>query len=261
MRGLLPGLLAALCLGALTSAPLVAAPVVRGAVAKETVAAGAEGCAGALPGFLCAAPAALRPAPSRGGTPVAARGLPLHAAAAQREDPGGTGGPGRPVRFSVEVQAATGLDPEAVGREIAAILRDPRGWQAEQRVRFVPAAPEAAQIRFVLASPARVDRMCLPLRTLGYLSCRQGRFVVMNAARWHGAMPHWDGALHDYRAYLVNHETGHALGHRHRACPSFGALAPVMMQQTKSLRGCRGNGWPFPAPRALSQGLRHLRLQ
>ncbi|WP_010138146.1 DUF3152 domain-containing protein, partial [Oceanicola sp. S124] len=162
---------------------------------------------------------------------------------------------GRVIAYSVEVETGTGLEAADVARQIGVILSDPRGWQASGRWHFRLVEPGAARLRFVVASPARVDRMCLPLRTLGYLSCRQGRFVVMNALRWQGAMPHWDGDLDSYRAYLVNHETGHALGHGHAACPGWGAQAPVMMQQTKSLRGCRSNGWPYPGRPILASGL------
>ena len=51
--------------------------------------------------------------------------------------------------------------------------------------------------------------------------------------------------------YMVNHETGHALGHSHaHACLKNG-LAPVMMQQTISLKAangkiCQANPWPYP---------------
>ena len=43
---------------------------------------------------------------------------------------------------------------------------------------------------------------------------------------------------------VVNHETGHWLGRGHAGCPRPGALAPVMMQQSKGLDGCRLNPWP-----------------
>ena len=40
---------------------------------------------------------------------------------------------------------------------------------------------------------------------------------------------------------------GHFLGLGHVECPAEGAPAPVMMQQSKGLNGCRANPWPLPA--------------
>jgi hypothetical protein len=85
------------------------------------------------------------------------------------------------------------------------------------------------------ARPIR-HRALLPKRA------RPGRAVV-NAMRWlAGAATYQD--LHAYRAYVINHEVGHGLGHPHRGCPAPGAPAPVMVQQTIGLQGCAPNPWP-----------------
>jgi hypothetical protein len=56
---------------------------------------------------------------------------------------------------------------------------------------------------------------------------------------------------------VVNHETGHWLGLGHAGCPGRGRLAPVMMQQSKGLGGCRFN--PFPTSRELASRTPHGR--
>jgi hypothetical protein len=83
-------------------------------------------------------------------------------------------------------------------------------------------------------------------------SCRVGRYVVINQMRWNGASAMWKDrgrTLRSYRHMVVNHETGHWLGLGHRSCPRAGSLAPVMMQQSVDLQGCRPNPWPLPGER------------
>jgi len=69
---------------------------------------------------------------------------------------------------------------------------------------------------------------------------------MINLDRWNGGAAGFAGPLADYRRYVVNHEVGHALGYEHRGCPATGALAPVMMQQTKGTGACMPNPWPYP---------------
>ena len=83
-------------------------------------------------------------------------------------------------------------------------------------------------------------------------SCRVGRYVIINQDRWLHTTPVWkDSGLgrRNYRHLVVNHETGHWLGHRHAYCGGPGQLAPVMQQQSKGLQGCRANPWPLPRER------------
>lgn len=104
-------------------------------------------------------------------------------------------------------------------------------------------------VRLRLTSPATVDRLCYPLDTRGYTSCRVGTNVVINVNRWAlGAAPFMNagGSITEYRNYVINHEMGHFLGRGHVGCPGAGRLAPVMQQQTLHMSGCRPNGWPHP---------------
>jgi len=69
--------------------------------------------------------------------------------------------------------------------------------------------------------------------------------VLINDRNWRNATAAWTGSLAGYRTYLINHEVGHWLGLGHFSCPSPGATAPVMLQQSISLDGCEPNGWPL----------------
>jgi hypothetical protein len=195
------------------------------------------------------------PAPSRKPTPTrtpdaptATAEIPAVASGKLAVVPGRVApvGPGRPLTYRVEVEQGLPLDGAAIAAQVHRVLTDPRGWQPIEEVAF-GRTDGAASFELIVASPALVDRLCYPLDTIGQLSCRNGDKVILNARRWTTAVPWYAGRMDDYRAYLVNHEVGHRLGHGHEPCPSPGAPAPVMLQQSKSLYGCKANPWPSVA--------------
>ncbi|WP_460365474.1 DUF3152 domain-containing protein, partial [Actinocorallia lasiicapitis] len=147
---------------------------------------------------------------------------------------------GRTVRYLVEVEKGLPFDAEEFADSVHAILNDPRGWG--HRFQRVTAGP--AEIRVSLSSPELARRKCLPLDVGLSLSCWQAGRAVINADRWGSGAPSYGKDLASYREYVISHEVGHGLGRGHVGCPSAGAPAPVMVQQTKSLFGCRPNPWP-----------------
>ena len=183
---------------------------------------------------------AIEQAVPRGGTGK----LAVIAPPAQRS------GSGRTVHYAVEVEIGLPVPTAQVAAMVQRVLGDPRGWQQRDGVRFVPVTPARVKsgadpdIRVTLASPRLTDTLCAPLDTDGELSCWNSGRAVLNARRWILGAETYGGDLNAYRTYLINHEVGHGLGHGHADCPRRGARAPVMVQQTKSLQGCRR--WPWP---------------
>ncbi|HEX9713351.1 MAG TPA: DUF3152 domain-containing protein [Actinomycetota bacterium] len=156
----------------------------------------------------------------------------------------------RVIRWRAAVGPGLDTTPRAFARGVAEVLCNPKGWIAGERVafRYDPRGP----VLIRLASAAETERRCLQLTGLSVRlmwSCASGSRgeVVLNANRWFEGSPSWPGGPVRYRRMLVNHEVGHILGHGHRACGAPGSAAPVMMQQSKGLGGCRPNPWPTRA--------------
>ncbi len=149
----------------------------------------------------------------------------------------------RTVRYHVETRGRITADLATFRRLVQQTYDDARGWRGAG-VRFVPVRRGGA-FTVVLAEASRVPDFS-PVCSAEW-SCRVGRYVIINQTRWQRASPAWNaasGPLRGYRHMVVNHETGHWLGFGHASCPGRGRPAPVMMQQSKGLDGCRFN--PFP---------------
>jgi hypothetical protein len=160
----------------------------------------------------------------------------------------GFAGPIRRFHLGVEKPDPAGA-AAAFADEVDRTLGDHRSWIAARRFRFQRVPPAVhADFTVYLASARTSERMCRigGLETGAYTSCRLPGKVIINDDRWVGAVRGYGAPLGTYRAYAINHEVGHQLGHGHEACPGKGRPAPVMMQQTFGLRGCVANSWPYP---------------
>jgi Protein of unknown function (DUF3152) len=160
----------------------------------------------------------------------------------------GTSGPIR--RFGVAIESnITMVTVPAFVAKIDATLGDQQSWVGGHQYRLQQVPQSAAhEFTIYLTTPQTTNRLCAPLPSNGYTSCRQGPKVVLNLARWMTSVPYYtkdEVVLDTYRTYMINHETGHALGHGHELCPGAGKLAPVMEQQTLGLHGCEPNPWVY----------------
>lgn len=230
------------------SAVLVAYDLSRGGEGRAASADGAqvetaaESASGAAPGLSPSAGTAAAATPS-----VAATGPGTFTYAAGTGPVLGTGGALRPFRVAVE--DGIGVTAEEFAAAVEGVLGDPRSWIAGGDVRLQRVAGTSdADFTVLLATPATSERICREewLETEQYTNCRlSDDRVVINLARWLTAVPDYGAPLGEYRAYAINHEVGHQLGHGHERCPGPGQPAPVMQQQTLGLQGCLAYGWPY----------------
>lgn len=170
-------------------------------------------------------------------------------------DDEGAGG-GDVVRYRVDVERGLPLDSELFARAVHKTLNDKRSWAHGGERSFERVAKGDAEFVVTLASSPTTDVWCAKsgLDTSEQnVSCDSASTdrIMINAYRWaQGSKTFGDDRIYSYRQMLINHEVGHRLGQNHVGCPRDGALAPVMMQQTKSLSTgpakCRPNPWPYP---------------
>jgi hypothetical protein len=162
-------------------------------------------------------------------------------------------------RFRVGAERGSGEDVAAFAAQVEAALGDPRSWAGGGALRL-QRVPDGARYDFTvyLATRETAGRMCLrggvDIRVGGrpYTSCRAPGSAIINLDRWRLSAPTFTRAgvpLATYRTYVINHEVGHELGRSHEGCPVRGGPAPVMVQQTLTLRGCTPYPWPRRANR------------
>ncbi|WP_314171956.1 DUF3152 domain-containing protein [Streptomyces winkii] len=160
------------------------------------------------------------------------------------------------MRYRVDVEKGLPLESELFAQFVQKTLNDKRSWAHGGERSFERISKGKADFVITLASSPTTDVWCAKSgldTSQDKVSCDSASTdrVMINAYRWaQGSKTFGDDKMLAYRQMLINHEVGHRLGRDHVGCPKDGALAPVMMQQTKSLTSggdkCRPNPWPYP---------------
>lgn len=150
----------------------------------------------------------------------------------------------RTVNYTVASKGNVTIDMDQFRADVAAILNSPFGW-SRLGIRFERVEKDGQFI--VWMSEDKQVPSFAPGGCDAIVSCTVGNNVIINQTRWLNGSEAWNragGSLQDYRRMVLNHETGHWLGHGHRHCEEVGRPAAVMQQQTIDMQGCVPNPWP-----------------
>jgi hypothetical protein len=169
-------------------------------------------------------------------------------------------GSGPVKRYVIEAEdGISGVDVTAFAAAVVATLDDPRSWTGGPHNVSLQRVATAAQadFRVSLTTSITVRPACgydLKVETSCWDDQHGPSRVYLNLARWVRGDASFGQDLSTYHLYMVNHEVGHALGHVHTFTCLPNGSAPVMMQQTLTLKEnqgagpniCTPNAWPYP---------------
>ena len=151
----------------------------------------------------------------------------------------------REVAYQVAPKGNVTADIDEFRSQVSQTLNSPSGW-SRLGVRFVE-VDSGGQFTVWLSEASQVPSFS-PSGCDAIVSCRVGNNVIINETRWQNGSDAWNaagGSLSGYRQMVINHETGHWLGHGHEQCSGAGQPAAVMQQQTLDMQGCTPNSWPL----------------
>jgi hypothetical protein len=147
--------------------------------------------------------------------------------------------------YNVQTKGTITADVAEFKTQVNETLNDSRGW-SRLNLQFTEVAT-GGKLTIYLADSSQMTSFSATGCSSSW-SCTVGNTVIINQDRWLNASDAWNaakGSLRDYRHMVVNHETGHWLGHSHQTCGGPGQPAPVMQQQSIDLMGCAFNPWPL----------------
>lgn len=167
-----------------------------------------------------------------------------------------TSGNSYTITYDISTRGTVKGDIEEFRKIVAETYTDPRGWS---RAGVKLTEVESGGQMHVILSQAEMVEAAAPTVCSATLSCQFGQYVYINDTRWMNASDSYNAlnvSLINYRRMVINHETGHFLGHRHIvSCETQAGLGPIMLQQSTGLKGCKPNPWPLPNELWVRSGL------
>lgn len=134
------------------------------------------------------------------------------------------------------------IDP--IIQKVENVLQDKRGWKKhDYHFKFIQEIDKEVDFLIYFTLESYIESKC----HFTGLSCADlnDNIIYINENRWRRGSTASKLNLDDYRTYVINHEVGHILGRGHAKCENKGKLAPVMLQQTLGINGCKPNPWPL----------------